>query len=117
MAILSVPGGLRDHLVLVRVLGQTVKDCVQHHHKTDDQLDDEAVVREPEVFVDDAGEDWAGEVTEGEEGREEARDDGLDLDTLREPRSHRGSLGTPEGGHQDGGTAETLGGLSNKLIY
>ena len=69
------------------------------------------------MFVDDAGEGGAGEVTEGEEGCEEAGDDGLDLDTLGEPRRHRGSLGTPEGRHQNGGTAETLGGLSNKLIY
>ena len=48
------------------LLRHTVADSVEDQQEDDQQLEDEAVIREAEVFIDDAGEGGAGEVAEGE---------------------------------------------------
>lgn len=52
------------------LLRHTVADSVEDQQEDDQQLEDEAVIREAEVFIDDAGEGGAGEVAQSEGGRE-----------------------------------------------
>ena len=66
-------GGVRDGLVLRLWVGKQVADDVEHEDDGDEDLEDEAVVREASLVVNYPGQGRAAEVSESEGGREQTR--------------------------------------------